>query len=188
MYQIKPHAPNAGQEARMRKRLALKRFLAGMIALLLGAAPAFAQKTAEDPAQILVALYDDVKADRLVAWVNADKRGPPLSKGLVALWAKADALARRRGDELGPVDFDVTTNSQGAPIKSYALKTISRDASRATIEVALIPDNWLRHSPKENILRYQLVNEGDRWAIDDISGTIEPHAWSLRGYLTRYLH
>jgi hypothetical protein len=188
MYQIKPHAPNAGRKARMRKRLALKRFLAGVNALLLGAAAAFAQQSAEDPEKILVALYDDVKADRLVTWVNADKRGPPLSKGLVALWAKADALARRRGDELGPIDFDVTTNSQGASIKSYALKTISRDASRATIDVTLIPDNWQRQSPKENIVRYQMVLDGDRWAIDDISGTIKPHAWSLRGYLTRYLH
>jgi hypothetical protein len=35
-----------------------------------------------------------------------------LSKALKTLWDKADAAAKTRHDEVGPIDWDVTTNSQ----------------------------------------------------------------------------
>ena len=37
-----------------------------------------------------------------------------------------DALAYCTGDRLGPVDFDVATNSQGMAVKSFTVKTLAR--------------------------------------------------------------
>ena len=51
----------------------------------------------------------------------------------------------------------------------------------------LAPDNWVRKSERENEIRYDLVWERGRWAIDDVHSVIEPSAWSLRAILTQYL-
>jgi hypothetical protein len=49
----------------------------------------------------------------------------------------------------------------------------------------LTPDN--RKSDRENEIRYDLVWERGRWAIDDVHSVIEPNPWSLRGLLSQYL-
>ena len=95
--------------------------------------------------------------------------------------------ARKTSDELGAVDFDAATNSQGMEVKSFTVKTLSRDALHANVVVTLTPDNWARKSERENEIRYDLVWERGRWAIDDIHSVIEPNAWSLRAILTRNL-
>ena len=51
----------------------------------------------------------------------------------------------------------------------------------------LTPDNWVRKSDRENEIRYDLVWERGRWAIDDVHSVIEPNPWSLRGLLLQYL-
>jgi hypothetical protein len=106
---------------------------------------------------------------------------------LTALWAQCDARARKTGDELGAVDFDIATNSQGMEVKRFMVKTLSRGPSHATVLAKLTPDNWVRKSERENEIRYDLVWQRGRWAIDDIHSVIEPNAWSLRAMLTRYL-
>ena len=99
----------------------------------------------------------------------------------------ADARAHKTGDGLGAVDFDVATNSQGLEVRRFTVKTLSRDASRASVVATLTPDNWLRKSERENEIRYDLVWERGRWAIDDVHSVIEPNAWSLRAVLTRLM-
>ena len=37
-------------------------------------------------------------------------------------------------------------------VKSFALKTEKKDATRATVVATLIPDNWVRASSDENII------------------------------------
>ena len=64
---------------------------------------------------------------------------------------------------------------------------ITRDASHASVVAKLVPDNWVRKSDRENEIRYDLVWERGRWAIDDVRSVIEPNAWSLRAVLTQYL-
>jgi hypothetical protein len=52
----------------------------------------------------------------------------------------------------------------------------------------LTPDNWVRKSDRENEVRYDLVWQDGRWAIDDVRSVIEPnHPWSLRTILAQYL-
>jgi hypothetical protein len=55
------------------------------------------------------------------------------------------------------LDFDVATNSQGLEVKTFTVKTLSRDAAHAGVVAKLTPDNWVRHSDRENEIRYGLV-------------------------------
>src|SRR5271166_1978576 len=103
-----------------------------------------------------------------------------MSHALTALWAKCDMRAHTINNELGDLDFNVATNSQGLGVKSFTVKTLSRDAWHASVVANLTPDNWVRHSDRENGIRYDLVWQGGRWAIDDIHSVIEPNPWSLR--------
>ncbi len=113
--------------------------------------------------------------------------GQWFSRALTALWAQCDTRARKIGDELGAVDFDVATNSQGLEVRRFTVKTLSRDASHASVVAKLTPDNWARKSDRENEIRYDLVWERGRWAIDDVHSVIEPNPWSLRAVLSQYL-
>jgi hypothetical protein len=64
-------------------------------------------------------------------------------------------------DELGALDFDVATNSQGLEVKRFTVKSLSRDAWHASVVMNLTPDNWVRHSDRENEIHYDLVWERD---------------------------
>jgi hypothetical protein len=119
-------------------------------------------------------------------WLHPRNRRGTLSKALIALWVKADAKTQP-GDS-GPIDFDVTTNSQGMEVKSFTAKAESQDDKRATIVVTLTPKGeWLRHSPQDNIVRYDFIREGGRWVIDDVRSTTDGKPWSLRDLLTQAL-
>jgi len=156
--------------------------LAGLVLAALGAAPSDAgPKPASDPSAIVASLYAEEHAGRSPLF-EPGIRVAALTPGLAALWAKADA-ATPAGDE-GPIDFDVVTNSQGMTVKSYGLKTERHDATHAAVVATLVPDNWLRASGRENVVRYDLVFVGARWRIDDVRGVAEPQVWSLRELLT----
>jgi hypothetical protein len=105
----------------------------------------------------------------------------------MALWAQCDRRARKTGDELGAVDFDIATNSQGMELTRFTVKTLSQDASHASVVAKLTPNNWVRKSDRENEIRYDVVLERGRWAVDDVRSVIEPNPWSLRAFLTQYL-
>jgi hypothetical protein len=44
-----------------------------------------------------------------------------------------------------------------------------------------------RAKPSDNTIRYNFVSEDGKWKIDDISGTIDGEAWSIRDILTESL-
>jgi hypothetical protein len=60
------------------------------------------------------------------------------SLGLSALWAKAEALAKKNSDDLGAIDFDAATNSQCMQVKSFRVETLSRDSRRAVVAATLV--------------------------------------------------
>ena len=103
-----------------------------------------------------------------------------------ALWLDSQDRQTRH-DEIGPIDWDVTTNSQGMTVKSFTLQTEKKDATRATVVATLVPDNWVRASPDENIIVYSLIFEGGRWKIDDIGAASGRHRESLKTLLMRSL-
>ena len=160
-------------------------FVSGMIAF---AATVAAQSTPADPARLVASIYADGREGAVWAqWLDGARRGEWFSSALTALWAHCDIRAHKTGDGLGAVDFDVATNSQGLEVKRFRVKTLSRETLHASVVAALTPDNWLRKSERENEIRYDLVWERGRWAIDDIHSVIEPNAWSLRAILKQYL-
>lgn len=156
-----------------------RRLFVAAAALVALAAPLRAAD-ASDPRGPVAALYAIEKAGRPTL-TTPPARAAALTRGLAALWDKAEAQARRGGDVA--IDFDVVTNSQGAEVKSYALAVARRDPNRATVVATIDPGDWVRKSPRENVITFSLVRQAGVWRIDDVSGVAEPNAWSLRELL-----
>ena len=156
-------------------------------ALLGGIAPAFAETSAaSDPAAILTAIYTRAakgKGDGGAAFVTESKaaKSKYLSKALVALWAKADAHTPK-GD-VGPIDFDPVTNSQEPDVKSFKVDAEKMEADKATLAVTMTGHRNDR-KPADMIVRYDFVREANSWKIDDIKGSSDGEAWSIRKMLT----
>jgi hypothetical protein len=140
----------------------------------------------EDPAAIVNAIYARAakgKGDGGGGFIIENKAAKAryLSKALVALWAKADAHTPK-GD-VGPVDFDPVTNSQEPDVKSFTVTMEKREADKAIIAVTITGHGAPRAKPADNTIRYNFVHDDGQWRIDDISGTSDGEAWSIRGML-----
>jgi hypothetical protein len=166
----------------------LRRIASLALGVFACAAVVTAPAATSDPDRFVTSIYANGRAGAVWAqWLDGSRPREWFSQGLTTLWANCDALAHDTGDEPGPVDFDVATNSQGMDVKSFTVKTVSQDASHASVVARLAPNNWVRKSKRENEIRYDLVWESGRWKIDDIHSVVEPNAWSLRALLTQYL-
>ena len=134
-------------------------FVSGVIAF---AATVSAQSTPADPARLVASIYADGREGAVWAqWLDGARRGEWFSRALTALRAECDDHARETKDGLGAVDFDVATNSQGLEVRRFTVKTLSRDASHASVVASLASDNWVRKSERENEICYDLV-----WSVD----------------------
>ncbi|MDN4981966.1 DUF3828 domain-containing protein [Bradyrhizobium sp. WYCCWR 13022] len=155
--------------------------------LLVAAKPAFAQApAASDPVFILTAIYTRAakgKGEGGAAFVTENKaaKAKYLSKALVALWAKADAHTPK-GD-VGPIDFDPVTNSQEPDVKSFKVDAEKTEADKAKLAVTITGHRNDR-KPADQIVRYDFVLEAGSWKIDDIKGSSDGEAWSIRKMLT----
>ena len=157
-------------------------FAIGLIAsAIAAAAPA-------DPAAFVSSIYAHGAEDKVwTQWLDPAARKRWFTVATAELWAKCDASAKATNDEMGPLDFDVASNSQGAVVKSAKVKVVSQDAARAVVVATLIHDKWTRSSPAEDDVRYDLVVENGRWAIDDVHSTVDTSSWSLKQLLANYL-
>jgi hypothetical protein len=164
----------------------IRRLLVAAAALLALAVPrsAVAAMDPADPRAPVAALYAIEKAGRPTLTTPVE-RAAALTRGLAAMWDKAEALARRGGDVA--IDFDVVTNSQGAEVKSFSLTIERRDAKNATVVATIDPGDWVRQSPRENVITFSLARQAGAWRIDDVGGVAGPNAWSLRNLLARAL-
>jgi hypothetical protein len=141
---------------------------AALVSGFLAFAAIAAQAGPPDPARFVASIYADGREGAAWSqWLDGKRRGEWFSHALTALWARCDMRARTIDGELGALDFDVATNSQGLKLKSFTVKSLSRDASHASVVANLTPDNWVRHSDRENEIHYDLVWERGRWKIDD---------------------
>lgn len=163
-----------------------RRALLALSALVFTPRLALARAAQSDPAAAITRLYRagmSRKGKGGAPWIDDKSRAKDLSKSLTALWAKADAKTPK-GD-IGPISFDVTTNSQGADVKSFEVKTEAQTATTATIVAQVVLDNWVGSPPEGETIRYALVYERKIWKIDNVSGTVRGKPWSLRELLTR---
>ena len=166
--------------------------LSGLTGLLAGSATGrahAARPAAGDPVAIINAIYARAakgKGDGGGTFIIKNKaaKAKYLSKSLIELWAKADAHTPK-GD-VPPIDFDPVTNSQEPDVKSFKVVAEKQEADKAVIAVT-ITGHLLRFKVSDNTIRYDLVREDGKWKIDDISGTIDGEAWSIRALLTESL-
>ena len=155
--------------------------------LFAGVTPALAQAPAPtDPTAIVTSIYTRAakgKGDGGGAFIIENKaaKAKYLSKPLVALWARADAHTPK-GD-VGPIDFDPVTNSQEPDVKSFKVDAEKMEADKAVI-VVTITGHRNDRKPADQIVRYDLVREANSWKIDDIKGSSDGEAWSIRKMLT----
>lgn len=160
-------------------------FAAG--AAVLACAPALAAPRRErNPWTMLADIYRREQTGRYQGAFGLDpnERVAYLSKTLIDLWARADAKVPQ-GD-VGPIDWDVTTNSQGMEVGSYTVKVAHLDAARANLIVTLTAKTpWTRKSPDENVVRYRFIRENGRWVIDDIRHANDAEKDGLKSLLTR---
>ena len=166
-----------------RRTLVLTSLLVATDAPLSRAEPA----TSDDPVSIVTAIYTRAakgKGNSGGGFVIDSKAAKTkyLSKALIALWAKADAHTPK-GD-VGPVDFDPVTNSQDPDLKSFKIATEKLDADKASIAVTLEGYRGKREKPADAIIHYDFVREATGWKIDDIKGSGDGEAWSIRAMLT----
>jgi hypothetical protein len=139
-----------------------------------------------DPVAILNAIYTRAakgKGDGGGAFIIENKaaKAKYLSKSLVALWSKADAHTPK-GD-VGPVDFDPVTNSQEPDVKSFRIDPDKQEAEKASVAVTITGHRNDR-KPADQVVRYDFVRETGSWKIDDIKGSSDGEAWSIRKMLT----
>lgn len=158
---------------------------AGVSRHVLAAPPAPA-----DPSAIVNAIYARAakgKGDGGGAFIIENKaaKAKYLSKSLVKLWAQADAHTPK-GD-VGPVDFDPVTNSQEPDVKSFTVITEKLDADKAVIAVTITGRHAPSPKPADQMIRYNFVRDDGQWKIDDISGSSDGEAWSIRQMLTESL-
>jgi Protein of unknown function (DUF3828) len=147
------------------------------------------QGPAEDPVAILNGIYARAAKGKGTGGAefvmeNDAAKAKYFSKSLIDLWARADANTPK--EDVPPIDFDLVTNSQEPDVKSFTIATEKLEGDQATIAVT-ISGRMPRAKPSDNTLRYTYVREDGRWRIDDISGTIDGEAWSLRDILKESL-
>jgi hypothetical protein len=153
------------------------------------AQPSPAPAAQNDPVAIITAIYTRVakgKGNSGGGFVIEDKaaKAKYLSKSLVDLWARADANVQK-GD-VGPIDFDPVTNSDEPDVKSFKVVAEKLETDTALIAVT-ITGRMARAKPSDEIIRYKFVRDDGKWKIDDISGTVDGEAWSIRDILAESL-
>ena len=166
--------------------------LAAVLAALLGPPLAVAFAAGADAGRFIESIYAHGHEDAVASqWSNAGKRGAWLSRDLTALWSRSDARARKSKDELGALDFDIGTNSQlgWEAFMGFTVNIVSQGDGRAVVNVRLenAPDTAARKFDSDNVIRYDLVEEGGAWRIDDVGSTVDGKPWSLREILKAYL-
>lgn len=159
--------------------------LAATLAWSAFTAPAFAQ-TAREPEAIVRSLYESTIKDPARPGFGVSKADQKLlTKSLDTLWKRADKKVNPTGRELGVIDWDLISNSQDPAIKSFTLKTESRDEQRATVAAAFtsIYGSAQKKEVLQEVARYDFLRENGAWKIDNVRLTIENKPWSLRAHL-----
>ena len=143
-----------------------------------GPAPALAQ--GPEPAAIVKSIY--AKRDPYGGATSLQMRAPHRR----ALWKRSDD-ATPAGDEPVP-GFDIASNSNDREVARAEVTVERRDGKRATVAAKLFNKGpGIKVPASDDIVRYDLVRENGRWAIDDVRSTIDGKAWSLKALLRERL-
>ncbi len=147
-------------------------------------APSAAAKAApvalEEPRDIVAAIYKqaaiDVKKAKATPFENRDTREKYFSKSFDLLVTTAETRAAHDGD--AALDFDPISASQDAELQKVTLKTDVLELGKAVVSAS-----FTNHG-QPTVVTYDFVKEDGAWKINDLKGTTEKEAWSVRKILT----
>ena len=134
----------------------------------------------EEPRDIVAALYklaaaDAKKSSPTSPFFDRKTREKYFSKSFDVLISDAETKAAHDHDAL--LDFDPISASQDAEIQKVTLKTDVIEPGKAVVTAT-----FLNHK-QATIVTYDFVQTGGEWKINDIKGTTEKEAWSVRKIL-----
>ena len=134
----------------------------------------------EEPRDIVAALYrlaaaEAKKVAPLSPFYDRKAREKYFSKSFDLLVTGVETKAAHDGD--ASLDFDPISASQDAELQKVTLKTDLLGLSKAVVSAA-----FLNHK-LPTVVTYDFVKEDGAWKIDDIKGTTEKEAWSVRKIL-----
>ncbi len=140
---------------------------------------AAAPAAVEEPRDIVAALYKLAAAqerrDKASPFYDAKARARFFSKSFDVLVTTAGTKAAHDG--AASLDFDPISASQDAELQKVTLKTDLLESNKAVVSAA-----FLNHK-LPTIVTYDFVREDGNWRINDIKGTTEKEAWSVRKIL-----
>lgn len=155
---------------------------ASFAAILLLIVLPVAQAAETTPTNMLNGIYRDAVKGKTSGWLTSERREKYLSKALLALWAKCDAKKAPEG-YAGPVDFDLTTDTNALELGGFEIKVRSVSTTQAVLAVKLdYRKPYYRPGPPA-VITYDFIRENGRWRIDSF-GT---KGWSVRDILTEWL-
>ncbi len=165
--------------------LALLAPSAGAVAQGSSAAPSssagkVAPVAVEEPRDIVAQLYkaaaiDARKAQPTSPFFDRKAREKYFSKGFDLLVTEAETKAAHDGS--AALDFDPVSASQDAEIQKVTLKTDVLELGKAVVSAS-----FLNHE-QPTVVTYDFVRDEGEWKINDIKGTTEKEAWSVRRIL-----
>ena len=134
----------------------------------------------EEPRDLVAALYrlaaaEAKKAKPLSPFDDPKAREKYFSKGFDLLVTAAETKAAH--DSAAALDFDPISASQDAELQKVTLKTDLLELNKAVVTAT-----FLNHK-LPTIVTYDFVKEDGGWKINDIKGTTEKEAWSVRKIL-----
>jgi hypothetical protein len=134
------------------------------------------------PSEMLKGIYRDAVKGKTSDWLEPQRRGKYLSKSLSALWTKSDARKPPKG-EVGPIDFDLTTDTNALELEGVEIKVEREPANAAVLAVKLnYRKPYYRPGPPA-VVTYDFIREDGRWRIDNF----HTKRWSVRDLLTQWL-
>ncbi len=134
----------------------------------------------EEPRDVVAALYklavaESKKPKGSSPFYDRAARAKYFSKGFDLLITNAETKAAHDGDAF--LDFDPISASQDAELQKVTLKTDMLELSKAVVSAS-----FSNHG-QATVVSYDFVKEEDGWKVNDIKGTTEKEAWSVRKIL-----
>ena len=134
----------------------------------------------EEPRDVVAALYklavtEAKKAKPLSPFYDPKAREKYFSKSFDLLVTTSETKAAHDG--AAALDFDPISASQAAELQKVTLKPALLELNKAVVSAT-----FLNHK-LPTVVTYDFVKEDGGWKINDIKGTTEKEAWSVRKIL-----
>lgn len=136
----------------------------------------------EEPRDVVAKIYEKARAglrkkNPESPFFSRSIRETFFSKGFDLLITTAETKAAHAGE--AALDFDPVSASQDAEIQKVTLKTDLLEPGKAVVSAS-----FSNHG-QPTVVTYDFVKEDGLWKVNDIKGTTEKEAWSVRKILAR---